>query len=58
MPVLLSVTWLHGNVIYDASPDLLCVGDSTAVMEMYSSLLQEAIKEMGGCFSEVTDLIC
>lgn len=57
MPVLLSVTLLHESVIYDVSSDLLCVGDSTVIMEIYSSLWQEAIKEMGRCFSAVMDLI-
>lgn len=57
MPVLLSVTSLHESVIYDASSDLLCVGDSAVIMEIDSSLWQEAIKEMGRCFSAVMDLI-
>lgn len=57
MPVLLSVTLLHESVIYDASSDLLCVGDSAVIMEIYGSLWQEAIKEMGRCFSAVMDLI-
>lgn len=45
------------NVIYDAGSDLLCAGESTRIMEMYRSLWQEAIKEMGRCFSAVMDLI-
>lgn len=57
MPVLLSVTSLHESIIYDASSDLLCAGDSAVIMEIYSSLWQEAIKEMGRCFSAVMDLI-
>lgn len=57
MPVLLSVTLLHESVIYEVSSDLLCVGDSAVIMEIYSSLWQEAIKEMGRCFAAVMDLI-
>ena len=57
MPVLLSVTLLHESVIYDVSSDVLYVGDSAVIMEIYSSLWQEAIKEMGRCFSAVMDLI-
>jgi len=57
MPVLLSVALLHESVIYEASSDLLCVGDSAMIMEIYGLLWQEAIKEMGRYFFAVMDLI-